>query len=196
MCQGVPVGIDTQQLEGGEGGTQVGALAGTGQVGVEELHVEVFRVEKRAGNDAGAGFENGSRLVVPFAAEGGDAGLEDAGLLGRDGAARIAQQGTMVQADAGHDGQFGREYVGTVQTAAQADLDHGNIDFLAGEPPESQAGRNLEERQSFEVLLRQESEHFLARNHRPAAGLHEFDPLAEIHQVRRGVQAHAQPGGG
>ena len=102
----------------------------------------------------------------------------------------------MVQADAGDDGELGREDVGAVQPAAQADLDHGDVHLLVGEPAESQPGGDLEEGESVEVPLRQEAEHVFLRDQGPAVRADEFDPLAEIHQVRGGVEADAQAGGG
>ena len=93
------------------------------------------------------------------------------------------------------DGELGREDVGAVQPAAEADLDHGDVHVDVGEPLESQAGGDFEEGETLQVALplREEAEDLLARDHRPAAGLHELDPLAEIHQVRRGVETHAKP---
>ena len=113
----------------------------------------------------------------------------------------MPQQVAVVQADARHDAQVRGDDVGAVQPAAQADFDDGDIHFLGLEPPERHGGRNLEERQvqGLEIRLppQDEIQHEFFGNQMcsiplPRRRLRHAHPLAEIQDVRRGIQAHLQ----
>ena len=69
------------------------------------------------------------------------AGLDDAGLLVGDVPGGVAEQFRVVQGDRGDHGHLAVADVGGVGDAAQAHLDHGDIDRLVGEDREAEDGQ-------------------------------------------------------
>ena len=104
----------------------------------------------------------------------------------------------MVKPDRGHDGEVRSQDIGAVKPAAEACFHHGHIDPFIREPLESQARSDLKEREflRFEIGFpgRQEVIDIRFRDHPDRGG--DLRPLAEIHQVRRGIDAGLQAGGG
>ena len=76
--------------------------------------------------------------------ERGAAGAQDAGLLARDRVERRAQHLDVIERDAGHDREHRLGGIGGVETAAQTDLHHGDVDGLLGEVPVGGHGERFE----------------------------------------------------
>ena len=93
--------------------------------------------------------ENRSGFRVPNSYHGGHSRLEDAGFLESYFRTGGTKQRTVVQAYGCDHRKHRSNDVCAVQTAAQADFNHGGIHTLAGEPPEGHASCNLKERQPF-----------------------------------------------
>ena len=113
---------------------------------VPEGGLDLVRIGQRA-HHPGLVVKDRRGLGMTLAHQRGNAGLEDAGLLPRDGREGIAQLGAMVQADGRDNAQFRRDHIRRIQPSAEPDLDDRHVHFLIREPLESQAGSNLEERQ-------------------------------------------------
>jgi hypothetical protein len=69
---------------------------------------------------------------------------EDGELLGRDLLERVAEPLGVVEADRREDGQLRRDHVRRVEAAAEAGLDHGDLDARLGEGDEGGGGEELE----------------------------------------------------
>ena len=103
----------------------------------------------------------------------------------------------MVQTDGGDDGQFRGDDVRGIQPAAEPGLDDRGIHAGVREPLESQAGGNLEEGQALfdEIGLPggQEVENVVLGDEFEGVAGDDPGAFPEVHQMRRGVQAHLQP---
>ena len=126
--------------------------------------------------------------------ERGDAGLEDAGLLHRDLLNGVAEDLRVGEGDAGDRGDLGRDDIGGVEPAAEADLDDGDVHGLLGEVEQAHRGSEFKEgglaglvgqigrgvgdalRGSREVGVRDDARV-------------DSDALADVDQVRAGVDA-------
>ena len=76
-----------------------------------------------------------------------DSTLEDSRLLERDLFQSVAEQVAMVQANAGDDGEFRSNDIGTVKSSSQADFYDCKIHLLVREPFECQSGSYFEKGQ-------------------------------------------------
>src|SRR5262249_13055588 len=118
-------------------------------------------------------------------------GLDDPRLLPRDLLDRVAEDLGVIQADRGDDRHQRREDVGAIEPAAEADLDHGDVDLAFGEVEESERRRHLEEGavaafgESFDPVERLLEPALVG----PLAD--DADALTEVDQMRRGVEAGA-----
>ena len=127
-------------------------------------------------------------------------GLEDSGLFPGNGSPGGTQQGAVVQPNGSNYSQLRRDDIGAVEPAAEAGLDHCNVHSLAGEPPEGQARGHFEKGESLKVgfagvaaqIALEELPDLLFGGHGPAAGRHHLHPFAEVHQMRRSVEANAK----
>ena len=129
--------------------------------------------------------------LVALAQQQRNALLGYAGLLRGDLLDRIAQERRVLHADVGHDAQYGHYDVGGVEAAAQTCLDDRNFDVALGEVVECQRRRHLEERQiellHLRLMLVDEVDHLLLGDELVV----DTDALAEVHQMRRGVESRA-----
>src|SRR5690606_38408111 len=120
----------------------------------------------------------------------GNAWLEDAGLLARDGGEGASELRDVIERDARDGrGQGGGEDVRGVEPAAQADLDDGYLDARAREGEKGRERRRLEEGElgrAVEDLFEKGDEELVVDG-----GLGDADALGEAAEVRRGVEAHA-----
>ena len=69
---------------------------------------------------------------------------DDGGLLGGDRLEGVAEDGGVVEADAGDRGDAGRHDAGGVPAAAETDLEDGDLDAALAEEPERGRGEQLE----------------------------------------------------
>ena len=105
----------------------------------------------------------------------------------------------MLQADVGDDAQDGRDDVGRVEPAAQTRLDDSDVHRFGREKVESHRRRNFEKRRPMFREERmppvQERLNLFPRDHPETISFHNLHPLAEIHQMRRGIEPDLQPAG-
>ena len=90
------------------------------------------------------GLEDRLQLPVGLAEDQGRTGLDDPGLLARDGRPPALGPVGVVPTDVGDHGDEAVGHVGGVVPTEEADLDHGDIDGLLGEPGERGGGDQLE----------------------------------------------------
>ena len=121
------------------------------------------------------------------------AGLDDAGLLGRDPHPPVSFAVGVIEPDVGNDSNPAVGDVGRVETAEHADLDHRDVDLLLGEPGVGRTGQDLERHQPV-------TEHMLGSLHRgeqhrqrAVVDVHVVDPepLVVLGEMRAGVGADA-----
>ena len=134
----------------------------------------------------------GFGLGLPY--HDGDTGLDDAGLLAGYLLQRVAEKLRVVEAYIGDNGEERRDDVGAVQASTHTYFDDGDVDFFAGEVVEGEADGHFEERE-VEVGEKMhvgfdEINDRLLRNHLAVDAY----ALAEIYEVRRGVEAHLVAG--
>jgi hypothetical protein len=86
------------------------------------------------------------RLVLEIADHHGNSVLDDPRLLERDFGNRVTQISFVVECDRCDDRHHGNNDVGGVETAAQSDLNHGNLHLVATKQLECDGRHRLEER--------------------------------------------------
>ena len=124
-------------------------------------------------------------------------GLEDAGLLGGDLADGVAEMLGMIER---HRGDHGRQrtldHVGGVEPPAQADLEQQHVGRMAREQQEPRRGGDLEHRDRRArvgaLAFGQRIAELIVVDEPSLARAAEPEALVEAHQMRRGVDVHAQ----
>ena len=106
----------------------------------EHLEVDVLGHQRRGP----LGAEHLAQLRRHPTQHRGGVGLDDPGLLARDGQLPAGGEVRVVAADAGHDRHLGTDHVGRVVAAQQTDLDHSDVDRRLGEPAQRRGGHQLE----------------------------------------------------
>ena len=131
-------------------------------------------------------------------ADRGHAGLEDAGLFLGDLAERVAELGHVVLADRGDRGDLGLDHVRAVEPTAQAGLDDRDVDLLLGEVLERDGRQDVEVRRHRLELRATIGSTSRTRRAKSAVRDHlavDLDPLADVDQVRAGVEPDLVAGG-
>ena len=183
---------------------QRGDLAADRRHAVRDLHLIAVAYQRRMVALGGLHQNRHDPLLMRLRPDdGGAVRLYDTGLLGGDLLDGVAKPLHMIHVDRADDGRVRVQHVRRVPQAAHADLDDGNVDRRVGELPDGHRRQHLEEA------------------HRGAAGLghlrvddgdqildliphvHEIviaqllpvdgDALVDTFQVRRRIQAGAQP---
>src|SRR5262245_32934094 len=88
-----------------------------------------------------------TRFRIAHATDGRPACLDDARFLEGDFRQRVAEHLHVIEADAGDNRDERLADVGRIETPAEANLDHGEIDLAANEVKEAEGGADFEERQ-------------------------------------------------
>ena len=153
--------------------------------------------QERGGDRPGAGADHLLRLRRLAGDDGGDAALEDAGLLAGNGGEGVAELVLVIERDGRDDAERrARDDVGGVELAAETDLQDQRVGWMLGEGQEGGSGRDLEigdvvagvggpgAREHVDELG-------LADGARLAVGTAELDALVEADEMRRGVDVHA-----
>ncbi|OQC21953.1 MAG: hypothetical protein BWX70_03198 [Verrucomicrobia bacterium ADurb.Bin070] len=150
----------------------------------------------------GGGRNHGARLIRHRRADHRAAGLDDAGLLGRDLLDGVAQPITVIQPDARDHRDQRRDDVGRVEPSAQPGFQHGQPDTRLAEKDERDGGEAFKEGGFRSVRLHFQREHGLLDL--AGGGLQHgiFDrgtieqvALVDAHQMRRGVAGDRIAGG-
>ena len=225
-----PAHIEKAALDGGVGDAELAQLqrGGDGGAGVDELvlshqrrqgqiqqpfgaliHEAAALLEglvilapqhERRLHFAGARADSGERLLRLARDYRGHAGLEDAGLLGRDQRDAVPQPVGVIHGDRrDHAERRAGDHVGGVEPAAEPDLQDQRVGGRLGEGQEGCRRRHLEERHGRAGVgalgaLQQLDQLRLADWARLAVGTGDLDALMEAHQMRRGVDVHALAG--
>ncbi len=194
--------LPAQQFHGGEDGPDVALLARAFQLeqafgssyfpvvdGVGKQLVGEINRGVACGGDT---LENRARLGMNFANDARRVFLDYARLLGRDFGKRVAQKLRVVEADVRDYRQQRFDDVRAIEPAAEPYFDDGDVHLFFFEIFESQRGGKLEKTRAEglekgALLLDKTDDPFFGNRHAIDA-----DALAEIEQVRRGVQARVQ----
>ena len=101
--------------------------------------------QERGGDRPGAGADHLLRLRRLAGDDGGDAALEDAGLLAGDGGKGVAELVLVIERDGRDDAERrARDDVGGVEPASETDLQDQRVGWMLGEGQEGGSGRDLE----------------------------------------------------
>ena len=134
--------------------------------------------------------------------DGGDPGLQDAGLFVSDGGDALAKPGFMVEVDGGDDAECGADEVGGVEPTAEANFDDGAFDLALGEDIEGHQCDGLEVRRvGFELSFVDQAFRDRMNGGKGVGKLGatdwlaaDLDPLGGLDEVRGGVQAGLHAG--
>ena len=152
--------------------------------------------------------------------------LDDSGLFRGNFREGMAQEIFVIESDLGDDGNFGNQDVGGIETAAKANLEDGDVGFLAGEKIEGHRGDAFKKcGMGGEIAGGEEvlddfmnagegcgevgigyvsvsdcvegagGGHTVLVQMLRNGGIKKANALVDAHQVRRGVEAHAQSRG-